>query len=896
RSLEAQLFGAEVRIRGSVTNASLIRDWKLPRKEPTDPLRPEGAFWHEFLTQADKVRPLATPSVTVLFQFDARDLGSLAATVKVSVPAVESPWGAATNLTLSARVIPRLRTNEPVQAEIKLGADQLRTPWGVATNMQLTARLEPSFTEPFPTNGTLKLELLRPTTPWGNADLIALDARTTPVSTNGAARITTVTLNVRQPRYDLESARSATVVARIVHAATNPLPASVESDTLVEDARTPWATSAWTRVQCSFDLPRADALMVMRTNLTWPERFKNIPFDLTAAFSNALAPKIEARELHITNRWRFPELKTAAALQNSAGMLGVEGTLDTGTRALVFHAIARGDPHALSPHLPTNALPWLAEYDSAAPLDAVIDGRAELPDWANWKSNGWTLAMHTASLAARVESGPAALHDIHFNAIQVAALYTNDHWTLPEIHFTRPEGFIDAHGEVDGTSGEFHLKLRSTIDPQALRPIFSRGDQQEIFEPFEFTVLPVLAGEARGNIRDLSTVSAMAAAAVTNVAYKKQFFRYATATGSYTNGFISVYRAVILRDGEQGGADGIGFDLRRERLYLTNAHGNLTPMVVARAIGPHIVKAIEAYHFDVPPVVRANGSIPTGRGDRSEDLQFEVEGGPFHWWRIHADRVRASIHWLGEDLTLTNIHATWRGANAAGWARFDFRQPKGGAMAFHLGAEGGDLNRIVQDLQNGTSNHLEGVVDVDLAVTHAFANDISSWNGYGHARLTNGLLWDIPLFGVASTILNGIIPGLGHSRAKSATATFLITNSVLHTKDLKIEASAMHLKYRGAVDFDGNIDARMDAELLKGVPVIGPLITAVFWPVTKLFEYRVTRTLSNPKLDEVYFIPKLLLLPFQPLKTMRNLFGSDEDKSDQPPPDRKPRKPPRTTP
>jgi hypothetical protein len=216
-------------------------------------------------------------------------------------------------------------------------------------------------------------------------------------------------------------------------------------------------------------------------------------------------------------------------------------------------------------------------------------------------------------------------------------------------------------------------------------------------------------------------------------------------------------------------------------------------------------------------------------------------------------------------------------------------------MAFHLVADNGDLNRMVQDLQ-GQTNRLEGVADLDLTVTKAFANDITSWNGFGQASITNGLLWDVPLFGVASKILNGINPGFGHSRAKSATATFTITNSVIHSKDVVIETPSMRLKYRGAVDFEGNVDARMDAQLLARVPGVGPLFEVVLWPVGKLFEYRVTRTLGNPKLEEVYFVPKLLLLPFQPIKTLKNIFGKDDENPAEAPPDRTPRKSPKATP
>jgi len=51
------------------------------------------------------------------------------------------------------------------------------------------------------------------------------------------------------------------------------------------------------------------------------------------------------------------------------------------------------------------------------------------------------------------------------------------------------------------------------------------------------------------------------------------------------------------------------------------------------------------------------------------------------------------------------------------------------------------------------------------------------------------------------------------------------------------------------------------------------------WPVTKLFEYKVSGPLGEPKVDPVYVVPKVVFLPFQlpfhPLRTLRGLFPED---------------------
>jgi hypothetical protein len=45
--------------------------------------------------------------------------------------------------------------------------------------------------------------------------------------------------------------------------------------------------------------------------------------------------------------------------------------------------------------------------------------------------------------------------------------------------------------------------------------------------------------------------------------------------------------------------------------------------------------------------------------------------------------------------------------------------------------------------------------------------------------------------------------------------------------------------------------------------------------VTKLFEYKVTGTLGQPKIEPVYFVPKLVLMPFHPIRTIKELFPEE---------------------
>jgi hypothetical protein len=93
----------------------------------------------------------------------------------------------------------------------------------------------------------------------------------------------------------------------------------------------------------------------------------------------------------------------------------------------------------------------------------------------------------------------------------------------------------------------------------------------------------------------------------------------------------------------------------------------------------------------------------------------------------------------------------------------------------------------------------------------------------------------------------------------------------------------MRLQYRGTVDFRGQVNARVEAGLLRDMPLVGPVVSTVLWPVTKLFEYKVSGSLGEPKTEPVYLVPKFVFLPFQfpfhPLRSLRGLFPEDSTSS-----------------
>ena len=283
---------------------------------------------------------------------------------------------------------------------------------------------------------------------------------------------------------------------------------------------------------------------------------------------------------------------------------------------------------------------------------------------------------------------------------------------------------------------------------------------------------------------------------------------------------------------------------------------------------------MEPYHFFEAPFARVEGVIPL-RHEEDADLHFDLEGGPFEWSKIKASHIKGQIHWVGHSLTLANISATAHQGKAGGSAQLHFIPHEGPDFQFTVSLTNCDLNSLLTDLVRGT-NKLEGLLNGNLTITHGHTTNLNQLEGYGSVNLQDGFLWEAPIFGIFSPVLNGISPGMGNNRASAATGTFSVTNGVLRTDDLDIRSSGMRLDYKGSLDWQNHLNARVEAELLRDLPLLGSLVSTVLWPVTKMFEYRVTGSLNHPKMEPLYFLPRIVTMPFHPFRTFRDLGPEEE--------------------
>jgi len=599
--------------------------------------------------------------------------------------------------------------------------------------------------------------------------------------------------------------------------------------------------------------------------------------------TNLQSPRVALNHLALAGNWSAPRL-TISNLH--AGLYGgalevSTARVDLATREVDAQFVSDFDPHALAPLAGQRASDWLEQFHWARPPRVEGTVRAQLPPWTNRPPDWARHALPAVVAEARIWGSDAAYRDMHIDRGELSLSLSNQVLRLRDFHVVRPEGDADLAYDLHTGTREFRWRLRANLDPQGTGTAINR-DAPRVLSLFGFTGPAAVAGEVWGRWGPDKEVSFALGGVATNFTFRGEQIDEARAGVRMANRFLAATNVSFRTGAEWIRAPGVGVDFVESWAYLTNAEAVLDPPRFARVIGSNLVKTLSPYRFDRPPRIQAEGRVPVRSPMDEADMWFTVAGGPFHYWRFNVPELEGRVHWEGDRVTLTNVLCDFYGGRLDGRFQADLH-PQGNAnLAFRAAITNVNLQPLVLDVI-ATTNRIEGTVHGALEITRANSADWGSWNGSGRFFMRDGLLWNLPILRILSPALNAIVPGLGNNRARAATGSFTITNSVMQTDDLEIVAHPVRLAYHGTLDFDWNVRARVEAEVIPGAPLIGPILNIVFAPLSKALVFRISGTLGEPELEPL-LVPKFLLPVVRPFQTIRGLISSPSAPGDTPPP------------
>jgi hypothetical protein len=607
----------------------------------------------------------------------------------------------------------------------------------------------------------------------------------------------------------------------------------------------------------------------------WWTNLQPYRIEWTAEVENLESAQLNVRTVKCGGFWRAPELAvTNLSAELGGGGLDASARLNVDTRAFTFTNSSHFDPRAIAALLTEKTRNWLAQFSWTQPPVLQARGSLILPSWTNDQPDWRGEVQPTVQLTGEFAATHGEFRNIAVDSAQGDFSYSHLVWRLSHLVVTRTEGALALTDVENDATKTYHWHVQGALAPATLQPLLATNQAERLSEVFTFNQPLSLEAEVWGRLYDEESIGATGHMALTNFTIRGETVSSVESDFRYTNRCIEFFQPRLQTGAQRMMADGITVDLNSWRIYFTNGFSTADPRAVARAIGAKAGEVMDPYRFAVPCPAQVNGYAPL-RGLDDADLWFEAQGAPFEWLKLKTSRITGKIHWLGETLILTNLTAAAYGGDAGGFAHFDFHPKSGADFNFIANVRNANLHLLATDLSSPT-NHLEGVLSGRFVMTSANSGNWRTWNGYGQANLHDGLIWDVPIFGILSPVLNTIIPGLGSSRATAAVTQFGMTNGVIFSDNLEMRSTMMRLQYAGTVDLQGKVHARVDAQLLRDTWVVGPLLSTALWPVSKLFEYKITGTLQQPQMEPVY-IPKVFFMPLHPIRSLEEMLSNGID-------------------
>jgi hypothetical protein len=556
-------------------------------------------------------------------------------------------------------------------------------------------------------------------------------------------------------------------------------------------------------------------------------------------------------------RWQYAEgifSVTDAELEMPDGRL--TGSYSVNVETMDFEARLDGTfaPKTIEPLMTAKQREFLAQFefgDAVRATNARIRGNWHFPKEIQMAGN-----LRLGRWTWRGESFTGLSADVRLDSEVI---------TFSNATVKRPQGEARAEFCYDGAEGWLTVEAKGSLFPKRLVAAAFPKLRQAL-EPYEVEAPVVFDIRARGNTRWADSMmvegrvefGAATARGVGIVGGEAQF--------RYESGVARISHFELRRP--EGAATGALVWDTRQRTVRGELVSTLNVHAMAPVFGEKFMKAIEPYQFGSPPLVWAEGIVSLSEGERTR-IKLRIEGTEFTLTvprplakheggngqaggapanangdavappiRLCASKISGDLSYGQDSLTLRNVDAEFYGGKLRGSADFMFAS---GKVTYRgaLQVERASLAQVL-DAFTGKQGNVSGLLSGAAQIDDGTWGDLRTLRGQGRADILDGHLVDVPVFGLASFILN-MLPGKpGNSKARTASATFVCADGLIRTEDLAVETGGTKTTMKGTVSWDGAIDFEVRT---RGSNLFNVLIDPLRW----LTDAHVTGTLSKPE-------------------------------------------------
>jgi hypothetical protein len=351
---------------------------------------------------------------------------------------------------------------------------------------------------------------------------------------------------------------------------------------------------------------------------------------------------------------------------------------------------------------------------------------------------------------------------------------------------------------------------------------------------------PYVEMELRGTKPDLAALSGKGFLRIGRTAMRVSWLDWGQSKVEIADRAVT-YRNFSLGQGRYEGSGTFVYDFGGHQVLLQNINSTMPPVDVMMWIDPKIAEAIKPYRFRKPPKVSGEGMVHMTDA-RKNNLLLHVDAAD----GLDYDLLRRTLK-FGRTLADVHIDGTKVLANVKSAKLMDGEIGLKAVVSIDAGDPtfGADVEVHRVDFTKLTKLYFDyddsqGVGSGSFKFTARMGQE-EKMKGAGSLRVEDGHVFAIPILGPLSGIIDKIIPGSGLHTARLATADFQVADEKITTKDLAIEGAGFSMIGSGDIFFMSDkmdMSVRINARGLPGI---------VLFPVSKLFEYVSTGSLSNPE-------------------------------------------------